>query len=413
MNKEDISLIATSNYFMNDVLLRNKKHKVYLFCFFVSFSILFFPVFIGNLYFNYVNFFSKKDSEFEASCWQNKTHGIACISDTTNRTFKSFRIHNMLKQNEVDTIVHGSSTVMGIKGYMFPKNQKAYNFSQNDNPTHHLISELEYFVAQDNLFYFVVALDWALGFPMDLEEIPNFQKTLPNEEEVSWIDLIRDALTTSKVKYFFNKIWMILSANNKLDTFQKVFLLTQQEYVCSNGKVARDFNTARPQRCAGFCYDGSTDFLVHAPLTEEKGQESIQQAVIVESQYIRTLSKSNGISKIYLERLGKIIAKIKNKNGEVFFFIPPLLPGFEKEILKTSQKEKLLNIKKTLNDFAVDNKIQILDAGQSEAYGCTVSEFLDPHHAFPSCIKKIFERFFTHRTNARYGLISPDLGNLP
>ncbi len=43
----------------------------------------------------------------------------------------------------------------------------------------------------------------------------------------------------------------------------------------------------------------------------------------------------------------------------------------------------------TLLHFANQNNIIILDAFKSEEFACSYSDFLDIHHAFPSCYKKI------------------------
>ena len=77
------------------------------------------------------------------------------------------------------------------------------------------------------------------------------------------------------------------------------------------------------------------------------------------------------------------------------------------KILENPEGKLLLNIKSTFNQFAIENEVHILDAGQSEVYGCKVSEFVDGHHALSSCYEKILPHFLEQRAKIPYGLIGP------
>ena len=51
-----------------------------------------------------------------------------------------------------------------------------------------------------------------------------------------------------------------------------------------------------------------------------------------------------------------------------------------------------------LDDWARRKGITIVDMGPSERYACLPEEFLDEHHAYPGCLPRILERFWSEMT---------------
>ena len=65
----------------------------------------------------------------------------------------------------------------------------------------------------------------------------------------------------------------------------------------------------------------------------------------------------------------------------------------------------LRRTKQILDAWARDKDLIIIDAGQSERYGCAVEEFVDEHHALPQCYARVFGRFWSDpRAVAKPGL---------
>jgi hypothetical protein len=77
------------------------------------------------------------------------------------------------------------------------------------------------------------------------------------------------------------------------------------------------------------------------------------------------------------------------------------LPGMEATFLRHPQLSATLeHTKDVLHSWATRENLVILDAGQSERYGCNATEFVDEHHAFSPCYDKIFSAFWkTHTKN--------------
>ena len=80
------------------------------------------------------------------------------------------------------------------------------------------------------------------------------------------------------------------------------------------------------------------------------------------------------------------------------FMVPPLAPGLEEALSRTAHSGAWLRAtKNALESWSVREGLVLLDAGRSERFGCTLTEFIDPHHALPECYRKVFSRFFAAR----------------
>jgi hypothetical protein len=78
----------------------------------------------------------------------------------------------------------------------------------------------------------------------------------------------------------------------------------------------------------------------------------------------------------------------------------------ERAFLDSAQTGRALrHTKEILNAWARDHDVTVIDAGQSERYGCVAEEFVDEHHALPQCYARVFARFWgDERARARPGL---------
>jgi hypothetical protein len=131
------------------------------------------------------------------------------------------------------------------------------------------------------------------------------------------------------------------------------------------------------------------------------------------SKYAVDLIKSDGLpNPLLLERLAQLAGKLRQAGGRLLLILPPLLPGMERAFLDAPQTAvQLARTKQQLAQWARETNVQIIDAGQSERYGCTAPEFVDEHHALPACYARIFERFWKaggNSTKLAAGLYAPD-----
>ena len=377
------------------------------------------PIFAANLYINYVEL--RQDVSrinFEASLWQQKTRGLACVSHQGpyvfhqgQRPFKRLRLESELKKKNptVNTVIFGSSTIKGIQESMLPKGQRLYNFSQSDNVYGALVSEIDLLSQYKEITCFIVAIDWSVGALLR-RDLPSYDDIWGGQEIPplpSWDSLMRDALSLSRVNMLADTIKNCIFEKKTL-LLRKKFNLEKEEYLCKNGEVAKDFASWCPGKCYGFASDGSQDLSLSFPqLTSAKNRDLLHMGNISTSCCITSLRSLNGkLPQNLFDRFSAVIKKIKARNADIFFILPPLLPGLEKKILTTPEGKILRQLKAALHEFASENQVQILDAGQSENYGCHFSEFIDDHHPLPACYKKIMTHFYKQREKGKYGLIS-------
>jgi hypothetical protein len=82
----------------------------------------------------------------------------------------------------------------------------------------------------------------------------------------------------------------------------------------------------------------------------------------------------------------------------------------EREILRMLKwKACLERTKAELKKWSIKQQVTVIDAGQSERYGCIPAEFADEHHAYPECYTRLMQRFFRDRDAGRVqpGLYQP------
>jgi hypothetical protein len=91
----------------------------------------------------------------------------------------------------------------------------------------------------------------------------------------------------------------------------------------------------------------------------------------------------------YLSRLAVLARRLESRGGKMIFFMPPLFPGLEAEVLKRPDLGPYLEHTKTvIREWSQSNRLNVLDFGPSEDFGCTTSEFIDGPHSRPDCYRK-------------------------
>lgn len=347
----------------------------------------------------------------EASDWQKSTRGITYAPPLSeNRPFKTARLLDRLP--EIDTVVLGSSTAMGIKQDMFP-GAMVYNFAQTGNALTTVVAEAEFLQrTKPGLKRLVVPLDWSLGFV--------YQAGTPGREDlapraaaapraaVPLGQQLLDALSLPRVKNLLGIFKNIVRAPSPVAAFEQMFLQgAGDDYLCADGTPARDFDTIFRGTCTGFRYDGSATFANLDPVPARRVEALIASAVVPSSKYAVDLIRTGGEpNRVVLERLMVLARNMKKAGGSVLLFLPPLLPGMERAFLASAQTSGALRrTKQILDTWAHEQDLIIIDAGQSERYGCKPEEFVDEHHALPTCYERVFTRFWSDRgARTRTGL---------
>jgi hypothetical protein len=354
-----------------------------------------------------------------ASRWQQATRGVTYappLSDT--RPFKSARLFDRLP--EINTVVFGSSTAMGITQGMFPGDMTIYNFAQSGNSLLTVVAEAEFLQRRRpaSLKWFVIPLDWSLGFV--------YQPGVPGKEElaspaagapqqrvaVSIAQQLQDALSLPRVKNLYSIIAGIAHAQSPASAFRQMFLQEAgDDYRCVDGTPAKDFDTIFRGTCTGFRYDGSATFANLERVPARRADALISSAAVPSSKYAVGMIKTGGEpNKVLLERLAALAREVRRNGGDVVLFLPPLLPGMERAFLVSAHTAgPLQRTKQILDAWARAEGLTVIDAGQSERFGCAAYEFVDEHHALPECYARVFARFWNDRrvpAKVRAGLYS-------
>ena len=344
-----------------------------------------------------------EEISFAASQWQEKTKGIT-FSPTfgNNSLFKTLRLNDRLP--EVDTVLFSSSTSMPIHSAMLPAHWHLYNFSQSGSALSASIAQAEYLAARPSpVKRYLIAVDWALGFPylpplaqpIDLSR-PGKNSSATEKTRPSLLADINEALSFPRMEKLWRVLRNIAKAPQPTRSFREHFLqISSDEYLCPDGKTPGiDFGVHNRASCNGFRYDGSATYSDYKLAGNDKSL--INAALSASSQYVLALKRTEGvINPEILQRLSALNTAINKQGATLMLLIPPLSPGLEKAFLQHPQYSGYLRrTQQDLNTWANANHVPILDFGQSERYGCTVNEFLDQHHAIPSCYEKIFAAFW-------------------
>ena len=339
----------------------------------------------------------------QASQWQQATRGVTYAPPlSSNRPFKSARLLDRLP--EINTVVFGSSTALGITQSMFPAGLRIYNYAQTGNALLTVIAEAELLRGrQSAIQWLVIPLDWALGFvyqpgaPGQLELASLAANGGSADSAVPLLQQLQDALALPRVSNLFGIMRGIVLAPSPPAAFRQVFLQDAgDDYVCADGTPAKDFDTIFRGTCTGFRHDGSATFANLEPVAPRRAEALIASAVVSSSKYAVALTQSGGEpNPVIFERLAMLARGVQAPGG-VILLLPPLLPGLERTLLNAPHTGPLLrHTKDVLARWAREHGLIIIDAGQSERYGCQTPEFVDEHHALPACYARIFSRYWS------------------
>lgn len=393
----------------------NHKRYVWLmfFCFFCSIV----PILTLNLFLVNGSLESRPNTLL-ASQWQARTHGVVSPpSVLENAFFKLLRLNDRLP--EINTVVFGSSTSYSIAQEMFPPEMRLYNFSKNGGSLSNAIGEAEYLLDHyPNIKWLVIPLDWSIGFiyaegsppSVDLAGIATSDRPTVEADKATWLQKIQDSLSYPRIAGLFQLLKSIYAAEQKYSAFRQMFLQpSSDEYVCRDGTIAKDFDIQHRNTCTGFRFDGSWTY---ASLDRVGNARALIMAALASnSKYTSNLIKTKGApNPVFLEHLAVIARRAEERGGGAIFIVPPLLAGMEKEFLQHSQLGSYLQkTKQDLAHWAKQEKLALLDAGQSEQFGCKTEEFTDQHHATAACYNKALSYFWQNigRSNAIPGEKTP------
>lgn len=361
-----------------------------------------------------------------ASEWQQATRGITYAPPVGNTgPFKVLRLADRLP--EINAVVLGSSTLMGVTPAVLPASWRVYNLTVTGNSTAAIAGEARYIQQHfsNRVRWILAGLDWSVGNlyqPGGVGEADMSPGSVPKAyaaaKAVPLIKRVEDALSWPRVATLGGMLSAVLKNDNKIKYLQhSLFDVGGAEYRCADGgtnTVARDFDVINRGLCRGYRYDGSWTFANDSRLSPAQAATLAAASAAPSSKYTKLLCAAQGEPNAeYLRHLGDTAARFAAHGGRLILMLPPLAPGVERVLLGNARwRECLARTKATLDAWAKQHKIFIIDAGAAESYGCVSTEFVDEHHAYPECFQRILPPFFRELEAGRVtpGLWSAKLG---
>ncbi len=354
-----------------------------------------------------------------ASAWQQQSKGITYAPPiTAARRFKALRLTDRLP--EINAVAFGSSTAWGITADALPEQYRLYNLASTGNPLVNIIGEVEYLLRRHpgRLKLMVVPMEWAIGgvydpsSPPTLDLAPEAMLADTEHSTVSLYRRLQDALSYPKVVNLARALRAIFRGPEFLASARSLFFeLAGQPYRCADGALARDFDVVNRGQCVGFRYDGSWSFGGEKRLTVAQAAALSRAAAAHSSKFSRALCVTRGeLNPEYLSRLAEAARNLKQAGGNMLLVLPPLVPGMEQAMAADAgNRACLARTKQTLHDWGQQFDVTILDAGRAERFGCMAEEFIDEHHAYPECYRRVMDFYFRAQRDgrARPGLLQP------
>ena len=354
-----------------------------------------------------------------ASAWQQETRGVTYAPPITgSQRFKALRLADRLPG--INTVVFGSSTAWGIGSDVLPEQYRLYNLASTGNPLPGIIGEIEYLQQYHpgKLKWMVVPLEWAIGGLYDrtpppvVDLSPETALADSRPATVSLLRRIQDAWSYPKVVNLLRALRALARGPEPVAAAQAFFLGgAGLPYTCADGTPARDFDVINRGVCSGFRYDGSWSFGGEKRLTDARAAALSRAAAARSSKFSRALCSTGGQPNAsYLQRLADAARRIKKSGGDMLFILPPLLPGLEQAMTADPENRVcLMQTRQALEAWAQQTGVTVLDAGDSGRYGCTAEEFLDEHHAYPECYRRVMGFYFQAQREGRVsnGLLRP------
>jgi len=339
-----------------------------------------------------------------ASDWQHATHGVTYAPPIwSNRPFKTLRLHDRLP--DINAVVFGASTVMGMTADVFPEGVRAYNFSQSSNSLASALGEAEYVAARfgGRIQWFVIPFDWSIGFlfekrdPEKIDLAPEAVLGAMTAREIPFYRQLLDALSYPKIENLVTILRDVLRSPDRAKTFRQVFFeVSGDEYACPDGARAKDFDVLYRGKCGGFYDDGSMTFSAWNRIQPQEVEQRVLAGSLASSKYSAALQSTRGNpNPSFLKRVAQLKRDLEGRGGKLIVILPPLIPGLEARLSAAPHSaENLARLKQALAVWARQEGIVTIDAGRSERYGCAALEYLDEHHAMRECYRKLFARFW-------------------
>ncbi len=346
-----------------------------------------------------------------AAEWQRQSHGRAYLPTTgSDGLFKLARLNDELPQ--LNGVIFGASTAETIPTTLFPAPMKLYNYAQHGHELHEAVREAEALLDQQpTLRWLVIPLDWSVGFLFDPRQSKPANMARPDFDHlttppISLRQRLLEALSYPRIAGLAGIFRDVMRSPQPASAFRQYFLQAASDpYRCPDGQWARDFDTLYRGRCAGLAWDGSANFAE----SERVGNAAplVANALVASSKYAGNISRTQGEPNAeLLARIATLARRVEQRGGAVILFMPPLLTGMEQGFVQHPQYGAYLRrTKQALGDWAQRERLVIFDAGQSERFGCVAQEFIDQHHAVPSCYQKIWGDYWQRLAQMRDGQV--------
>ncbi len=164
------------------------------------------------------------------------------------------------------------------------------------------------------------------------------------------------------------------------------------------GFIVKSFREVSFLVCAGYRADGS--FVGFWTIgTEEEARKAVADYLVPfrgrhfpAGVFGHLLEQGGELNPVTMARLKDIATALALRGGHLIVLFPPVIPGLVAQLAAHPVAGPTLQKYTTgFAEFGRLNGVTVLNAGRSEAFGCTLTEFLDLAHPLEACYTKIFQ----------------------
>ena len=268
-----------------------------------------------------------------ASAWQQATRGVTYAPPVGGTgPFKVLRLADRLP--EINAVVLGSSTLMGVTQSLLPAHWRIYNMTVTGNSTAAIAGEAQYIERHlpDRVRWVLAGLDWSVGLiyfsgaATGVDWSPRAVDRAYTENVVPLRKRLEDALSWPRVANLGSMLAAAFKSGEPLNALRHSFFdIGGAEYRCADGALARDFDVINRGLCRGYRYDGSWTFANDSRLTPAQAATLSIAAAASSSKYTKHLCSTQGEpNPELLGPLGETAQHFAAKGGHMIFIYCPL-----------------------------------------------------------------------------------------
>ena len=339
--------------------------------------------------------------------WQKRTHGIAPSAGPMSHRWQAYFLKHTAA--DVSFAVLGTSSVSGFEAQTF-HNSGMFNYAYPLAQLECNLTFASYLIENaPHLKTLIFSID-AYADYYELRSGCNYRNEIeevlqsPELQPKSFYKDLEDTLKS----FYYRSDQLIFLGRKVYIRFRRLLYYGLShisewnepiEIPCTESR--RPSLDVTGNTCLGFNEDGSFTFWKKNTFELENGVQGwidgLSQRVYTYRHWQAFDENSKNFYPKVMAELAELNKKAKAKNISLVVILPPLAPGAEPQLLKSVPRDWEMRFKNEMRSMADKFGLNLIEAGDSEAYSCTKDEFYTITHATSDCLKKIMDH--EHVTN--------------